>query len=40
MNAVFGLSGLPAANTVADFISILVTAVMAVRYYKKVTVGE
>ncbi len=37
MNALMGMSGLPASHAVADFISIVVTAGMALRYYHSIT---
>ncbi len=37
MNALMGMNGLPASHAVADFISIVVTAGMALRYYRNIT---
>lgn len=37
MNAIMGMNGLPASHAVADFISIVVTAGMALHYYHKIT---
>lgn len=39
LSSFFGLTGLAAAYTVADGLSILVTAVLAISYYKKKTSG-